>query len=141
MFAEYYGFFLQDDSVEESEVTLYNEIVENSKQVRSSKIRSLGRKSYFHEKFRHVFWFSVTLILSSPSKISKELMSASTRLSSTNAMEQPKTAAPKSQLSTSTCAAWTFASTMKKVKRSLWKSNSSYNYSSYTGPILNTFKE
>jgi hypothetical protein len=26
-FAEYYGFFLQDETVEESEVTLYNEIV------------------------------------------------------------------------------------------------------------------
>jgi hypothetical protein len=55
-FADYYGFFLQDERVEEGAITLFNEIVEQRGPVRTSKIRSLGRKSFFHEKLRHVFW-------------------------------------------------------------------------------------
>lgn len=42
--------------------------------MRTSKIRSLGKKSYFHEKFRHVFWLNVTFISYSPLKTNKELL-------------------------------------------------------------------
>lgn len=76
-FAEYYGFFLQDETVEEGAISLYNEIVEE-KRIRASKIRSLGKRSYFHEKFRHVFWFNVPLLPLSPSKIGKKSLKNST---------------------------------------------------------------
>lgn len=59
IFSDYYGFSLQDESVDEAEVVLFNDLVENKKAVSSSKIKSLGRKKYFHEKFRQVFWFKV----------------------------------------------------------------------------------
>jgi hypothetical protein len=70
-FADYYGFFLQDESVEEGAISLYNEIVEE-RRVRASKIRSLGKRSYFHEKFRHVFWFNVRPCPRSPSRTASE---------------------------------------------------------------------
>ena len=48
LLADLYGFSLQDETVEESEVQLFNEIVEKKKLISISKIKALGRKKYFH---------------------------------------------------------------------------------------------
>lgn len=58
--------------MEEGAISLYNEIVEE-RRIRASKIRSLGKRSYFHEKFRHVFWFNVPMKPFSLSKIGSAL--------------------------------------------------------------------
>ena len=53
---------------------MYNDIVEKKKSISTSKIKSLGKKKYFHENFRHVFWFNVQLIICRQLITSKELM-------------------------------------------------------------------
>jgi hypothetical protein len=54
-----YNYFFQENSVEEEEVELFNQLVQEDKKVRPSKIKALGKKSYFNERFRHIFWFNV----------------------------------------------------------------------------------
>jgi len=44
-------------------VELFNQLVQSEKKIRPSKVKSLGKKNYFNERFRHMFWMNVILLI------------------------------------------------------------------------------